>query len=64
MGKTPVLEIRDCNECGGCTDLFPEIFQYNESLGFIEIISWDESEKKDVDEAIKNCPTNAIGWED
>ncbi len=64
MAKIPVIEKNECNDCEGCIDSFPNIFHYNDTLGFIEVVEQDKYNAEDVDEAIKNCPTNAISWED
>ncbi|MDA3971396.1 MAG: ferredoxin [Desulfobulbaceae bacterium] len=63
MQKIPALDINLCNRCDGCLDISPQTFIYNESLGFIEVAELAEYNQEEVDEAIKNCPKNAIGWE-
>ena len=63
MARYPVLDISECNACEGCTEAYPDIFVYNDSLGFIEVVA-DDFNEDDVKEAIKNCPTDAISWEE
>jgi ferredoxin len=61
--KVPVLDIGECSLCGGCFDLFPELFHLNDA-GYIEVLERDCYAAKDVDEAIKLCPQDCIHWED
>lgn len=63
MGKTPVIDISECNSCDGCLDISPNTFVYNDDLDFIEVVARDQYDTAEVDEAIKNCPKNAISWE-
>ena len=63
MQKTPTVDISACNNCDGCLDISPETFMYNEDLGFIEVVELAEYNSVEIDEAIKNCPKNAISWE-
>ena len=63
MQKTPTVDTSECNLCDGCLDLSPDTFVYNEDLGFVEVIDRKQYDTTEVDEAIKNCPRNAIGWD-
>ncbi len=63
MAKYPAIDISECNDCEGCTEAYPDIFIYNNDLGFIEVVI-EGFNVDDVNEAIKNCPTNAISWEE
>ena len=47
----------------GCVEVAPTVFQYNESIGFMEVLDLDEYPLEDVEEAIKNCPVDCITWE-
>ncbi len=62
--RIPVIDLGRCSECMGCVEIAPQIFQYNEYLGYMEVAEMDYYEKKDVDEAIKNCPEDCISWEE
>lgn len=62
--KHPVVDIGICTLCGGCLEVAPEVFKYNEPLGFIEVVDIDQYPKKEVDEAIMICPVDCIQWED
>ena len=63
MKKTPVIDISECNCCDGCLDISPDTFVYNEDLGFIEVVERPDYNTAEIEEAIKNCPKNAICWE-
>jgi ferredoxin len=41
----------------------PEVFRLNDA-GYIEILELDRFPEAEVDEAIKNCPTDCIYWEE
>ncbi len=60
----PVVDIGLCNLCEGCIEVAPEVFQLNDSLGYIVVIEMAEYSQEDVDEAIKNCPVDCIYWDD
>ena len=59
--KYPIVELSDCILCEVCTSACPDVFKLNDS-GFIEVIELSEYPVSDVDEAIKNCPSDCISW--
>lgn len=61
--KIPVLDISDCTLCGGCFDLYPELFRLNDA-GFVEVAEADCYPEADVEDAIKFCPQDCIHWEE
>jgi ferredoxin len=61
--KKPVVDLSDCILCGVCVDVSPAIFRMN-AAGFIDVIDADGYDPKDVEEAIKNCPSSCIFWEE
>lgn len=61
--KRPVVELSDCILCGVCEEICPDAFRMNDA-GFIEIIDCSEFPHDCVDDAIKNCPTDCIFWEE
>jgi len=62
--KVLYIDIGKCSECGGCTEIAPHIFQYNEIAGFMEAIDMKEYDEKLVFEAMKNCPKKCIHFEE
>jgi ferredoxin len=61
--KRPVVELSDCNVCGACAEVCPEVFRLNDA-GYIEVIECEIYPEAEVDEAIKNCPEKCIFWEE
>jgi ferredoxin len=63
--KRPVVDHSECNHCGGCSELAPSVFIYND-LGFIDVMDYQEGQypEREIDEAIANCPTDCIQWEE
>ena len=60
--KIPVIDLSDCNLCGSCVEVCPDVFRFNEA-GFVEVIERDAYPEDDVNEAIKYCPEDCIYWE-
>ena len=61
--KVPVLDISDCTLCGGCYDLYPELFRLNDA-GFVEVVARECYPVDQVADAIKYCPQDCIRWEE
>jgi len=61
--KKPVVDLGDCTLCEGCVALCPAVFRVNDA-GFIEVADLADYPVAEVDEAIKNCPTDCIRWEE
>lgn len=62
--KRPSVDIGRCTLCGGCLEVAPAVFRYNESFGFVEVIELVEYPRREVDEAIMLCPVSCIEWEE
>lgn len=60
--KTPVVELGDCILCGICIEVAPTVFKLS-SAGYIDISELPVYPETDVDEAIKNCPSDCISWD-
>jgi ferredoxin len=60
--KTPVVELSDCVLCGICIEVAPSVFKLS-SAGYIEISELPVYPETEVDEAIKNCPSDCISWD-
>lgn len=61
--KTPAVELSECILCGVCQAVCPSVFKMN-TTGYIEVAELSCFPEQEVDEAIKNCPTNCIYWEE
>jgi ferredoxin len=47
----------------GCVAVCPTVF-YENDAGYIAVVELEIYPQKEVDEAIKYCPEDAIGWEE
>ncbi len=61
--KIPIVELGDCIVCGVCVESAPSVFRISD-MGYVEIEELPSYPETDVNEAIKNCPSNCIYWGD
>ena len=61
--KAPVVDLSQCILCGVCQEVCPTVFVLNDA-GFIQVLEHKEYPESEVAEAIKNCPTDCIHWEE
>jgi len=61
--RRPIIELGDCIRCGICVEVCPSVFSLN-AADYIQISEIKEYPESDVNEAIKNCPTDCISWGD
>ena len=61
--RTPVVDIGSCTLCMGCVSVAPKVFYLNDA-GFIAVAEMEHYPASAVDEAIKYCPEDCIGWEE
>lgn len=61
--RIPVVDIGTCTLCMGCVALCPEVFHETDA-GYIEVIEMACYPEAAVDETIKYCPEDCIGWEE
>ena len=61
--KVPVIDMSDCTLCGGCYEMYPELFRLSDA-GFIEVAEMECYPEDEVDDAIKHCPLDCIQWEE
>jgi ferredoxin len=61
----PVIDHDDCIGCGQCEQVYPEVFELGDD-GFAHVINEEPAEDlaSKVEEAIEECPTAAISWEE
>ena len=62
MKKYPSIDLGLCSCCGGCIEIAPQVFRYNQATGLMEVIERSEYPIDLVDEVIKNCPEDCITW--
>jgi len=58
-----VIDLGECVDCDACIAMCPRVFRRND-LGLIEVVMLPEYPKEEVEEAIKNCPSNCIAWDE
>ncbi len=61
--RFPVIDIGRCSKCLGCNSIDPALFRYNNVIGIMEVVDYEEYPEDVVDEAIKNCPRDCISWD-
>jgi ferredoxin len=61
--KVPVVELSDCIHCEVCVEACPSVFRQNDA-GYIEVIDLASYPETEVEDAIRNCPTDCIYWAD
>ena len=61
--KYPVVDISGCTLCMSCVEVCPEVFSLNDA-DFIQVADLDDYPLDCVQEAIKYCPEDVIGWEE
>ena len=62
--RRPTIDLGACTKCGGCIEVAPKIFKFNDAVGYLEVCELQSYDQELVDEAIKNCPEDCIEWED
>lgn len=63
MKQAPVIDIRECSDCGSCVELCPAVFRRNDVSGLIETQELPEYPEDGIREAISYCPRECITWE-
>ncbi len=61
--RHPVVDLSDCIQCGICVDVCPEVFEQSDA-GFIQVQELDAYPVASVEEAIRNCPSDCISWQE
>jgi len=61
--EAPVIDIRECSDCGTCLELCPSVFRKNDVSGFIEVRELPEYPENEIQEVISFCPKGCISWE-
>jgi len=60
-----VIDHDECIGCGQCEQVSPEVFELrDDGLAYVVNEKPGEDLMAEIDEAIEECPTGAIVWED
>jgi ferredoxin len=59
--RIPDVDLSKCILCEICVEVCPDVFRLNDA-GYIEVVDHFLYPYYDVNEAIKNCPTDCIFW--
>ena len=59
----PVIDIRECSDCGTCLELCPAVFRKSEASGIIEARELSQYPVEEILETIHCCPKSCITWE-
>jgi len=62
MAKVPVVDQDECIGCGTCPEMAPKTFAMNDEEKAVVINPAGDPEDA-IQEAIDNCPSEAISWE-
>ena len=62
MAKAPLVDEETCIGCGNCAKICPKVFELvNEKS---QVIGPDKCDTCNCEEAIEDCPVQAISWSD
>ena len=59
--KSVEVDLSDCKLCEVCVAACPDVFRINDP-GYVEVADLDDYPEAEVQDAIKNCPTDCISW--
>jgi ferredoxin len=62
MAKTPYVDVDLCTGCELCAETAPEAFQMEGDVA--TVIEHTDAGEDQIQEAIDNCPVEAISWQE
>jgi ferredoxin len=64
MARVVYIIEQDCQGCGLCEDICPEVFRLDEETGVAEVVKPEGGPEDLIQEAIESCPAECIYWEE
>lgn len=61
MARVPVVDADACTGCELCVDTAPNTFRMNDD-GVSEVINPPGDDEETIQQAIDDCPAEAISW--
>ncbi len=62
MAKTPFVDADLCTGCELCVETVPDVFQMEGDVA--TVVTPDGASEEEIQEAIDNCPVEAISWQE
>lgn len=62
MARKPIVDVDLCTGCELCVETVPDVFQMEGDVASVSNPSGASEEE--IQEAIDNCPVEAISWEE
>jgi ferredoxin len=62
MAREPYVDADLCTGCELCVETCPDVFEMEDDVAVVA--NADGASEEEIQEAIDNCPVEAIGWRD
>ncbi len=62
MAKVPVIDADLCTGCELCVDTCGDVFEMKDDLAVV--YNAEGADEDEIQDAIDNCPVEAIGWKE
>jgi ferredoxin len=62
MAKVPIVDVDLCTGCELCVETCPDVFEMEDDIAVVS--NADGASEEEIQEAIDNCPVEAITWQE